>query len=79
MSVFNVEITDAKALEKALGLFKGGCMKEHWLVAVDKQVKIYDVVDIYFDDRASAELEAKRLNEIETNFNLVYEVWSEPV
>jgi hypothetical protein len=52
---------------------------ESWVVAVDRQVKIYDIVDIYFDDRDSAVLEAKRLNEIETNFNLVYEVWDEPI
>lgn len=52
---------------------------EYWLVAVDKQVRIYDVVDIYFDDKESACKEAIRLNEIETNFNLVYEVWDDPV
>lgn len=53
--------------------------KESWLVAVDKQVKIYDIVAVYFDDKQSADEEAQRLNEIETNFNLVYEVWDEPV
>ena len=53
--------------------------KEYWLVAIDKQVKIYDVVAVYFDEKEEAELEATRLNEIETNFNLVYEVWDEPI
>lgn len=53
--------------------------KEYWLVAIDKQVRIYDIVNVYFDDKVSAELEAKELNELETTFNLVYEVWDEPI
>lgn len=54
-------------------------MREHWLVAIDKQVSIYDIVAVYFDNKEEAELEAIRLNGIETNFNLVYEVWDEPI
>lgn len=54
-------------------------MKEYWVVAVDKQANINDFVGYYLDDKISADIEAKLLNEQETNFNLVYEVWCIPL
>lgn len=52
---------------------------EYWVVVIDKQVNVNDLISFYGDDEWAAEAEALRLNETETNWNLKYEVWCIPL
>lgn len=52
---------------------------EYWVVVIDKEAGITDSISLYEDGEWAAEAEAERLNELETNFNLTYEVWGFPL